>query len=162
MKLYYIIDIMNYKVVGIHRNEDAANKATGSQPQLEVHAVDPGDLYLVYTFCEPNTECVPEVGYFDLLPWDYCLFGSKEPDYESVAKERLNTCLNEIIKGFQDITMEQTVNFANAVADARDEYLRTSAKPDLKDQPFTHYSVRKVGKGIRKIMYHIVIALDNY
>lgn len=162
MKLYYIIDIINYKVVGIHRNEDAANKAVQSHPQLEVHATEPGDLYIVYTFYEPNTEGPPEVRYFDLLPADYWDLSFKEPDYEGVAKERLNTILNETVKGYQIIEMEQTVNFANAVADARDEYLKYSVKPDLKEQPFTHYSVRKVGKGIRKIMYHVVIGLNSY
>lgn len=162
MKLYYIIDIMNYKVVGIHRNEVAADKAVESHPQLEIHAVEPGDLYIVYSYSEPNTEEFPDVKSFEQLPTDYCLIALKDPEYEAIAKQRLNITLNEIIKCYQIITMEETENFANAVVNARDAYLKASVKPDLKDQPFTHYSIRSVGKGFSRVVYHIVIDLTSY
>lgn len=161
MKLYYVIDVVEFRVVSIHRSKDAADKAVDSQRHLEVHVSNDEETFLVYTFYEPNTSSQPDVHFTDVLSEDLCKFSFVKPDYHSTAVEALNHRLNRMIKEYGIIEMNHTLSFMDAIESLKDQYSKSSTEPELKGQPFTHYSVVRNGWGDPSIAYHVVIDVSN-
>lgn len=163
MKLYYVIDVVEFKVASIHRSKEAADKASNSERRFEVRSCDCDEQFLLYTFYEPNTSSQPDSHFTDVLPESLCKFSSSaKPDYRSIAVERMNRRLNSLIKNHGVVEMHDTVSFMEAMESIKDEYSKSSVEPDMKGQPFTHYSVEKNCYGDPSIAYHVLLDLSNY